>query len=366
MSPTDLAGIEFNVILATFVLAFLFGAIALQSNFCTMGAISDVVNFGSWKRMRMWLLAMGVAIAGSWGLQAAGLIDLKQTIYTGPQLLWMSSIVGGLLFGIGMTLAGGCGAKTVIRIGGGNLRSAVVFVVMGISAAMTIRGLFALWRVASVDRLTVDLSSPGNQDLGSLLGSGLAQGGSAVAWIVAALLLVFVFSSREFWRAHKEILGGIAIGALVVGGWYVTGHLGFLAEHPDTLAPAWLRTNSGRAESFSFTAPAAYSLNMLMMWTDSSQKVTFAIASVLGMFAGSLAMSLITRAFRWEGFATIEELVNHLVGGVLMGFGGVTALGCTIGQGLTGISTLALGSFITFFAIVGGCVLTNKYLEWRA
>ncbi len=366
MSPTELASAELIVVLATFVLAFLFGAVALQSNFCTMGAISDVVNFGSWKRMRMWLLAMAVAISGSWGLQAAGLVDLKQSIYTGSQLLWLSSIVGGLFFGIGMTLAGGCGAKTIIRIGGGNLRSAVVFVVMGISAAMTIRGLFAVWRVAGVDRATVDLSSPGHQDLGSLLGSGLAQGGSAVAWVVAALLLIFVFSNREFWRAHKEILGGAVIGAIIVGGWYVTGHLGFLSEHPDTLSPAWLRTNSGRPESFSYTAPAAYSLNMLMMWTDASQKVTFGIASVLGMLTGALAMSLVSRSFRWEGFASIEELVNHLVGGLLMGFGGVTALGCTIGQGLTGISTLAAGSFITFFSIVGGCVMTNKYLEWRA
>ncbi len=143
---------------------------------------------------------------------------------------------------------------------------------------------------------------------------------------------------------------------MIVGGWYVSGHLGYVAEDPRTLEEAFVATNSGRPESYSFVAPAAYLLELLMLWSDQSKLVTFGIAGVLGMAAGSAAMALATRTFRWEGFASTEDLVNHIAGGVLMGFGGVTALGCTIGQGLTGISTLAVGSFMALAAIVAGCV----------
>jgi uncharacterized membrane protein YedE/YeeE len=162
------------------------------------------------------------------------------------------------------------------------------------------------------------------------------------------------------------IAGGVIIGAVIVAGWYVTGHLGHLTEDPRTLEETFIATNSGRPESYSFVAPVAYTLELLLLWSDQSRIVTFGIAGVLGMAAGSAAMALATRRFRWEGFASIEDLVNHIVGGVLMGFGGVTALGCTIGQGLTGISTLAIGSFIALAAIVGGCIAALKYQYWRA
>src|SRR6266702_1592289 len=162
------------------------------------------------------------------------------------------------------------------------------------------------------------------------------------------------------------IAGGFVIGAVIVGGWYVTGHLGHLAEDPRTLEETFIATNSGRPESYSFVAPVAYTLELLLLWSDQSRIVTFGIAGVLGMAAGSAAMALATRTFRWEGFASTEDLVNHIVGGVLMGFGGVTALGCTIGQGLTGMSTLAIGSVIASLSIVAGCVAALKYQYWRA
>jgi uncharacterized protein len=156
------------------------------------------------------------------------------------------------------------------------------------------------------------------------------------------------------------------IGAVIVAGWYVTGHVGHLAEDPRTLEEAYLGTNSGRPESYSFVAPVAYTLELLLLWSDQSRIVSFGIAGVIGMVVGAAAVALATRTFRWEGFASIEDLVNHLVGGVLMGFGGVTALGCTIGQGLTGISTLALGSLIAFAAIITGCIAAVRYQYWRA
>jgi uncharacterized protein len=183
---------------------------------------------------------------------------------------------------------------------------------------------------------------------------------------IAAAVATFAFSARDFRESRPMLAGGLVIGAVIVGGWYVTGHLGHLAEDPRTLEEAFIATNSGRPESYSFVAPVAYTPELLLLWSDQSRIVTFGIAGVLGMAVGSAAMALATRRFRWEGFASVEDLVNHIVGGVLMGFGGVTALGCTVGQGLSGISTLAIGSFIALAAIVGGCVAALKYQYWRA
>jgi len=352
-----------------FVLAAIFGAVATRVNFCTMGAISDVVNFGDSRRLRMWLLAVAVAIAGAGALQAAGQVDLSKSLYTGSRVAWLSLVVGGFLFGFGMTLGSGCGSKTLIRVGGGNLKSLIVLVFFAVSAYMTLKGLFALWRTAALDPLRIDVAAIGakTSDLPSIV-AALGGGDAAKRWLsfaIAAAIAAWVLASREFRATREMVVGGIVIGAVIVGGWYVSGHLGYLAEDPATLEERFYATNSGRAESFSFTAPIAYLLELLIYWTDQSRVLTFGIAGVLGMLVGSAAMAIATKTFRWEGFTTIEDLVNHVVGGILMGFGGVTALGCTIGQGLSGVSTLAVGSFLASGAIVAGCVAALRYQVWR-
>ena len=356
---------------SAFGLAFVFGAVANRVDFCTMGAVTDVVVSGDWRRMRMWMLAIAVAIAGATWLEASGLVDLGKSIYAAPRVTWASHLMGGLLFGFGMTLSSGCGSKMLIRLGAGNLKSLVVLIVLAISVYMTLKGLFAVWRVNTLDALRLDTSAFGaaHSDLPSVVSALAAGGGSvkvALSLAIALGVAAFALSARDFRETRGMIAGGLVIGAVIVGGWYVTGHLGHLAEDPRTLEETFIATNSGRPESYSFVAPVAYTMELLLLWSDQSRIVTFGIAGVLGMAAGSAAMALATRRFRWEGFASTEDLVNHIVGGVLMGFGGVTALGCTIGQGLTGISTLAIGSFIALASIVGGCIAALKYQYWRA
>jgi len=349
-----------------FLLAIVFGAVGQRVNFCTMGAISDAANFGDWRRMRMWALAIAVAIAGAAMLQTADLVDYGKSIYTGPRIAWLSMIVGGFLFGFGMTLASGCGSKTLIRIGGGNLKSLIVLVFIGISAYMALKGLFAVWRMTALDPLRFDVGTP-TSDLPTVLAQvGLFTAAKAwVPWLVAGGIAAWVFANRAFRTTREMIVGGVVIGAVVVAGWYLSGHIGHLAEDPATLEEKFVATNTGRMESFSFVAPVAYLLELMVYWTDTSRMLTFGIAGVLGMVVGAAAMAVATRTFRWEGFTTTEDLVNHVAGGILMGFGGVTALGCTIGQGITGLSTLALGSFLAFFSIVGGCLAALKYQIWR-
>jgi uncharacterized membrane protein YedE/YeeE len=343
-----------------FALAFIFGAVGNKTNFCTMGAVSDWVNMGDTGRMRMWLLAMAVALLGSTALQAAGLVDLSKSIYPTPSFTWLSYLVGGFLFGVGMTLGSGCGSKTLIRVGAGNLKSLVVYVFLGIAAYMTLRGLFGAFRVGVLERATIVL--PQGQDLPSLLGVSA----SILAAVIGGALIAFVYWSRDFRANFDYTLGGVVTGLVVVGGWYVSGVVGHVAEDPNTLQEAFVATNSGRMESFSFVSPMAFTLEYLMLWTDKSKIVTYGIASALGVIAGSAAYALATRTFRWEGFRDAEDTANHVVGGTLMGFGGITALGCTIGQAISGFSTLALGSILTFIAIVAGSAVTMKYQYWRA
>ena len=353
-----------------FALAFVFGAVANRTNFCTMGAISDVVNMGSWARMRMWLLAIAVAIAGTHALQLAGLIDLGRSFYTRPNVTWLSYLLGGFLFGVGMTLASGCGSKTLVRLGAGNLKSLVVFVFLGLAAFMTLKGLFALGRAHWIDAAAIDLAAHGlaHQDLPTLVAAATGAAPRAAEAAVAALaalgLAAFVFKDREFRTSFDHVLGGTVVGLVIVGGWYVTGHLGY-GESPDTLETVFFGTNSHTIESLSFVAPVGYALELLLFWTDKSLFVSFGVAAVAGIILGSAAYALASRTFRWEGFAGAEDTANHVVGGLLMGFGGVTALGCTIGQGLTGFSTLAVGSILTFAAIVAGSACTMKWQYWR-
>ena len=362
LAPDHLATL---VVALAFALAFVFGAVAQRVNFCTMGAIADIANFGDWRRMRMWLLAIAVAVAGTGLMQWLGWIDIGKSIYTSAQVPWLSHIVGGFLFGFGMTLASGCGSKTLLRIGAGNLKSLIVLVFLAAGAYMTLKGVFAPLRAFGLDVVRFDAGAK-SSDLPSLaIATGVTSARAWLPLVIAAALAVFVFGNRDFRTSREYVVGGLVIGAVIVGGWYVTAHLGYLPEDPQTLEEKFVATNSGRPESYSFVAPTAYLLELLLLWTDRSRVVTFGIAGVLGMLLGAAAVAVATRTFRWESFASVEDMSNHVVGGLLMGFGGVTALGCTIGQGISGVSTLAVGSFIALAAIVAGCVSALRYQSWR-
>lgn len=353
-----------------FALAFVFGFVAAKANFCTMGALSDIVNMNHWGRMRMWLLAIAVAIVGTSALAYAGQIDLAKSVQQRPNLPWLSLLVGGAVFGVGMTMAGGCANRNLIRVGAGSLRSAVVLVFMAISAYMTLKGLFGSWRASWLDPVSINLGERGWSDQG--LGTALAKASGldpktalgVAAAVVTLALLAFVFKDKRFRGNGLQVFAGVVLGALVAAAWYVTGHLGY-GENPDTLENVYFATNTRTLESMSFVAPLAFSLELLLLWTDASLHVTFGIASAAGVLLGSAAQALAARSFRWEGFASFDDLRNQLVGAVLMGFGGVTSLGCTIGQGMSGLSTLAIGSFIALAGIVAGSVATLKYMLWK-
>ena len=349
-----------------FALGIAFGAIGQATRFCTMGALADLFSFGDATRLRMWLTAIAVAVLATQVAIVTGVLDLSASIYSGPRLLWASCIVGGALFGVGMVLASGCASKALIRTGAGNIKALVVLIVLAVVALMTLRGVFAELRVGVLDRWNVELA--GSQDLPAWLARLVHTPPASIRIALGALvplaLFGFIIRDRAFVRS-SAFLGGLAIGALVVLGWFVTAYFGYLPEHPATLEPAWIATNSRRPESFSFVAPVAYALDLMTLWSDRNTVVTFGIAAATGVVVGSFFAALARREFRWESFGGIEDTSNHLVGAALMGFGGVTALGCTIGQGISGLSTLGAGSFLAVGGIVAGAIAALRYQTWR-
>ena len=367
MPEIDLNSLSMQVLGAAFGLSALLGAITQRTHFCTMGAVADIVNMGDWTRMRMWVMAMGVAMIGFNLMVGLGWLDASNSLYGGPKFIWLSALTGGVMFGFGMVMASGCGSKTLVRIGGGNLKSLVVFIVMGIAAFATLKGITAVARVATTDSIAIALNT--GQDLPSVLAAtvvglskryvaaalGLSLGGVLIAWSLA----------RREGRSFDSLLAGFGIGLIVTGVWWVSGRQGYVSEDPNTLQEAFIATNSKRMESLSFVAPVAYTLDWLMFFSDKSKALTIGIVSVCGVVVGSAVWSVATHSFRWEGFRDAQDTGNHLIGAVLMGVGGVTALGCTVGQGLSGLSTLSLTSFVAVAAIIAGAVAALHFQIWR-
>ena len=336
-----------------FCIAAVFGFVANKTHFCVMGAISDVIHMGSRGRLGAWFLAIGIAVLGTQAMQLAGLLDVGESRYLGTGFLWFSYLLGGVLFGVGMTLAAGCGQRNLVRFGGGNLKAFVVLLVMGVSAYMTLRGLFGVARINLVDPLSVDLAERGLADqslvsaVQSLTGMGnadLLRG--IVTLLVGGGLLAYALKQRELRESMDHLLAGVVIGACAIAGWYVTGALGV-----DDFDPV-------PVESMSFISSTGNTVNYLMTFTGST--INFGIALIFGMITGSLIYAVVSGNFRIETFSTRSEMVSHLVGGALMGFGGVLSIGCTIGQGVTGMSTLAMGSVIATVSIIFGSALTMK------
>ena len=366
MDSSQFAALHQQVLLGAFGLSFLFGLIGQRTHFCTMGAVSDIVSMGDWSRMRMWALAAGVAMMGFQVLAYLGWVDPGRTLYASDRFIWLSALVGGSLFGLGMVLGSGCGSKTLIRIGAGSLKSVVVFLVMGLAAFATMKGLTAVIRVETVDRAALGVPAPGTLPalLATVMDVSAAQLGLVLGLVLGGALSLWALLSRSF-RSLDHWVGGIGLGALVVAMWWLSGHVGFVSEHPQTLDEVFVATYSGRAESFTFVAPMAHTLDWLMFFSDKNKILTLGVVTVVGVVLGSTVAALAGRSFRWEGFRDTEDTALHLAGAVLMGVGGVTAMGCTVGQGLSGLSTLSLSSFLALAGILAGSYAGLRWQIWR-
>lgn len=355
LQPASLAR---YVVWGGLLLGLALGAVGQATRFCVRGAIADWVEFRSPGRLVSWLLAIAVGALAVQALLAAGAFDAGRTIYWGERFPWLSYLVGGLLFGYGMILAGGCPQRCLVKAGSGNLKALVTLVLIAIVSLMTLRGAFAGLRANGLDAFAITLGGP--QDLGGLLGRNLSLSPVALRWALALAILAAVLTLA--WRVRAQLkaahwAGGILVGLLVAAAFYLTGHVGFLPEHPETLEPAWLGTQSKRPEALSFSAPLGHALDLLTLWTDKATVATFGVMLALGTLVGSFVAARLRGDFKLESFQTPRELGAHAAGAALMGFGGITALGCSLGNGVTGLAMLSAGALIATAGITAGAWL---------
>ena len=337
------------------IIGIVFGFIVYRTNFCTMGSISDILSFGDYKRFRAWLLASATAIIGVALLERGEIADMNLSMYQSTSLAWGGHVVGGLLFGFGMVFAGGCVSRNLVRAGGGDLRSIVVLMFTGVFGYMTIGGLLGPLRVAFFTPMTADLSeNMDDQRIGSLLSSITGMGwetANLVAIIViAGGILIYCFMDKDFRSAGNHIFAGIGIGLCVVVGWALTGlTYDEFADNPQLI-------------SLSYVRPSGDTMDYLMRYTALGAP-NFGVVTLAGALIGGFLGALSRGRLHLTTFADQSDSIRNMFGAALMGIGGVLALGCTVGQALTGFSTLAIGSLITFIFIVVGGIAGVKTME---
>ncbi|MFY0691225.1 MAG: YeeE/YedE family protein [Paracoccaceae bacterium] len=335
------------------VLLALFGALgglalglaARLGRFCTLGAIEDTLYGGSDERLRMWGVAIGIGVIGTFGLHALGFLDISRTLYLSQTWNPLASILGGLLFGYGMALSGNCGFGALARLGGGDLRSFVIVLVMGLSSYVTLAGPLAALRVTL---FPVDQAGPNAPGIAH--GLSTLTGLSATALGLTLGLVILALSGGKLLRGGHgaSLFWGAVVGLAVTSGWAGTY---WLAENG--FLPTAVRSHT-------FSAPIGET--MLYAMTSSGSTLTFGIGSVAGVLAGAFIGSLIKGHFRWEACEDPRELRRQILGAVLMGIGAVTAVGCSVGQGISGFSVLAYSAPVTVAAIIAGAALGLRQL----
>ena len=313
--------------------------------FCTLGAIEDYFYSSSDLRLRMWGIAIGVAIIGNFLLVKLGLLDLASTSYLHYRWNPLESIVGGLLFGYGMAISGNCGYGALARLGGGDLRAFVIVLVMGISAYVTISGPLAYVRVWLFPQMTNQGTLP---SIANGLSSISTLDPALIGIMIGIAILAFVLAPHRVRKSGKTLLWGTVVGLAIISGWAGT---------------QWVATESFDAvpvTSHTFSGPIGETI--LYFMTASGSSLSFGVGSVVGIWIGAFIGSLIKGHFRWEACEDPRELRRQIIGAGIMGIGAVTAMGCSIGQGLSAISLLAYSGPVTLMAIIAGAALGLRQL----
>ncbi|WP_137699970.1 YeeE/YedE family protein [Marimonas lutisalis] len=342
----DIIGDNAFVALAGLFGGILLGLAARLGRFCTMGAIEDLLYGGSSIRMRMWVLAIGIAIMGTFGLTAAGMLVPEQSFYLSIRWMPLASILGGLIFGYGMALAGNCGYGSIARLGGGDLRAFVIVLVMGMSAYIVLSGPLAGLRVWAFPQEDVvgDMAPGIAHALAAWTGASLP----VLGIVIGALIALGALASREFLARPKSIFWAAVVGLAIISGWAGSAYVAMTGFEPVPVV------------SHSFSAPVGETL--LWFMTASARLPSFAVGSVTGVVVGAFIGSGLKGHFRWEACEDPRELKRQILGAALMGAGAVIAMGCTVGQGLSAFSVLSFSAPVTFAAIFAGAALGLRQL----
>jgi len=333
--PSSVAG------LSGLIIGIAIGYAMRRAKLCTFAAIEDAAIGGDTRRLKVFAVALAIAMAATQALIGLGLLDPRMTPYAPPAWPWAGALAGGLLFGAGMALVGTCALGSLVRLGGGDLRGLVVLLVFGLVAQATLRGVLSAARTDLLDRLALPLPSLVQGDLpAALAASGLPLARLLVVLALGAGLLYWALRDARLRRARRLLAAGAVVGLCIVAGWVATAVL------PDPI------DTEIRPQSLNFVAPVARGLVAGLI--GHGVMADFGVASVVGVALGALLAARAADEFRWEAFDDPREMRRHLIGAALMGFGGVLAGGCTIGQGLTAASLLALSAPVAIAGMILG------------
>jgi uncharacterized membrane protein YedE/YeeE len=326
--------------IAGFVIGLAFGGLGLLTGFCLLSGLRDWWTANDGRKIRSFALALAVAIAGTQALAATGTVEIGKSLYLQPTFSAPLIFIGGLLFGLGMVLSNGCAARALVLLGKGNLRSLLVLALIAITAQMTLKGLLGPARLSFMQWTQVSPDAVSVPALLSMLGLSDVAARVLATVVTSGALIVFAFSDSRFRRSLPAVVAGFGVGALVVAGWVATGWLAVDEFNPIPLT------------SLTFVAPLSDALQYVMLSTGLS--LSFGVAVVFGVLAGSLVTAIVSGRFQLEGYTSAPHMLRSVSGAALMGIGGAMAYGCSIGQGLTGLSTLGLPSFIAVAGILTG------------
>lgn len=343
---------SYTLILAGLTLGLIMGATAREARFCTFGAIEDFILAGKTLRLKAWALAIATAMISVQIFHHLGVARIDEVFYLNTNFGLAGAIAGGLIFGLGMSMVGTCGFGVLVRLAGGDLKAFCCFMVLALSGYTTARGLTSLIKVNTVDAISIDVSALGGQGIPHLI-AWLTDIPLANLWLpvgifIAGILLFICFHDHTFRNSRRDIVSGLLIGLCVAGGFYVTGTLG-----TDPFEPV-------RVQSLTYVLPLGDTIMWLATFTGAS--ITFSISVVLGTVSGATIVAVWRREWRWEGFDDMQEMRRQLLGSAAMGAGGITALGCTIGQGISGVSTLSMSPPIALASIFLGATFGLRWL----
>jgi uncharacterized protein len=335
-------------IVGGFLSGALAGGAARYGRLCTMSAIEDALIARDRRGMKSWGLALAVAIVATQVLAFAGWLDLSRSLYTGGQVHVLGAMLGGAIFGLGMTLVGTCSFGLIVRAGGGDLRAVVSALVVGIFAFAMTAGALASLRHPLLGVGVLDVSAFGGASMDRMLAQAF---GPMVAHMfvtaLAGILVLAVVVDKRLRRRPRLIVGSIAVGLSITLGWFVTSQ----AVNAMTL---------DRPESLSFVAPVGRALLQFMM--EPFRNVGFGVAAMCGALMASYGVARLRREVRWEAFDDAREMRRHMFGAMLMGLGGVLAQGCTIGQGLSAASTLSISAPLFLIGVLVGAKIGLRHL----
>lgn len=362
------------ILIGFFLISAVMGVAISRSNFCTMGAVSDWVNLRDFGRLGAWLLATVVAMMFIAILEFGAVVDVdgSRPPYRSATFAWLRYLLGGLIFGIGMTLAGGCASKNLVRLGGGNLKSLVTLIVVAIFAYLMTKTIFfevAFYNWMNPSAVQLDELGIESQDLGAIVNSVVSFADASIvriglAIVLFILVLRFILRTNGIRNNAANVVSGCVIGCCISLAWYLTA---------SSIGANWVEAAEWAdnppvgvgPQSFTFINPLGEYISWILDFSNASVLLTVGMCAAFGLFAGSLADSMIRREFHLVWFVSLKDFAANAIGGMLMGIGGVLALGCTIGQGISGVSTLALGSFMAVAAIIFGSAITLKVQYYK-